>query len=259
MRAIVIVVITFFLCGVQCITNTNVNTLQQMMNRERPSDLIHRVLKQPRTVGTSGVGGVETLQMIMKTEPLSSREIQTFFGESKTLTAASKTEDLKDRIDTPELVIPVDATEDFDINNALEEEEEYPDIIDIDQEYLYEDIDTAGRGRDALSSAFISNKDPFSLTLSPTSSLMTKAGDLHYITFVLQNKAEVTKFLLTAGVGGVVTEEGPAPERQRMVFPGQVSVVQSLTPDQVLLNTNMTAEITIAVREVMEYLDCVSC
>ena len=184
MRAIFLVV-TFFLCGVQCITNTKVNTLQQMMKSERPSDMIHRVLKQPRTVGTSGVGGVETLQMIMKTEPLSSREIQTFFGESKTLTAASKTEDIKDRIDTPELVIPVDATEDFDINNALEEEEEYPDIIDIDQEYLYEDIDTAGRGRDALSSAFISNKDPFSLTLSPTSSLLTnnqgRRPSLHHL------------------------------------------------------------------------------
>ena len=69
--------------------------------------------------------------------------------------------------------------------------------------------------------------------------------------------AERVQFSLTAGVGGVVTEEGPAPERQRMVFPGQVSVVQSLNPEQVLLNTNMTAEITIAVREVMECL--VSC
>ena len=192
--------------------------------------------------------------MIMKTEPLSSREIHTFFGESKTPTAISKTDDLVDRIDTPELVIPVDATEDFDITNALEEEEEYPDIIDIDQEYLYEDIDTASRGRDALSSAFISNKDPFSLTLSPTSSLLTQAGGLHYITFVLQNNAEVSKFQLTAGVGGVVTEEGPAPERQRMVFPGQVSVVQSLTPEQVLLNTNMTAEITVAVRRLVSVL-----
>ena len=192
--------------------------------------------------------------MIMKTEPLSSREIHTFFGESKTPTAVSKTDDLVDRIDTPELVIPVDATEDFDITNALEEEEEYPDIIDIDQEYLYEDIDTASRGRDALSSAFISNKDPFSLTLSPTSSLLTEAGGLHYITFVLQNNAEVSKFQLTAGVGGVVTEEGPAPERQRMVFPGQVSVVQSLTPEQVLLNTNMTAEITVAVRRLVSVL-----
>ena len=185
--------------------------------------------------------------MIMKTEPLSSREIQTFFGESKTL-SASKSNDVLDRVDTPELIIPVDATEDFDINNAPEQEEDYSDIIDIDQEYLYEDIDTDTRGRDSLSSAFISNKDPFSLTLSPTSSLLTKAGGLHYITFVLQNNAEVSKFLLTAGVGGVVREEGPAPERQRMVFPGQVSVVQSLTPDNVLLSTNMTAEITIAVR-----------
>ena len=194
-----------------------------------------------------GAGGVETLQMIMKTEPLSSREIQTFFGESKTL-SASKSNDILDRVDTPELIIPVDATEDFDINNAFEKEEDYSDIIDIDQEYLYEDIDTATKGRDSLSSAFISNKDPFSLTLFPTSSLLTKAGGLHYITFVLQNNAEVSKFLLTAGVGGVVREEGPAPERQRMVFPGQVSVVQSLTPDNVLLSTNMTAEITIAVR-----------
>ena len=183
------------------------------------------------------------MQMIMKTEPLSSRESQTFFGESKTSSAS-----ILERIDTPELIIPVDATEDFDINNALEEEEEYSDIIDMEQEYLYEDIDTASRGRDSLSSAFISNKDPFSLTLSPTSSLLAKAGGLHYITFVLQNNAEVSKFLLTAGVGGVVRGEGPAPERQRMVFPGQVSVVQSLTPDNVLLNTNMTAEITIAVR-----------
>ena len=186
------------------------------------------------------------MQMIMKTEPLSSREIQTFFGESKTR-SASQSNDILERIDTPELIIPVDANEDFDINNALEEEE-YSDIIDIDQEYLYEDIDTASRGRDSLSSAFISNKDPFSLTLSPTSSLLAKAGGLHYITFVLQNNAEVSKFLLTAGVGGLVREEGPAPERQRMVFPGQVSVVQSLTPDNVLLNTNMTAETTISVR-----------
>ena len=52
MRALVLVV-SIFLCGVQCITN-KVNTLQQMMNTERPSDLIHRVLKQPRAVGTSG-------------------------------------------------------------------------------------------------------------------------------------------------------------------------------------------------------------
>ena len=195
-----------------------------------------------------GVGGVETLQMIMKTEPLSSREMQTFFGESKKL-SSSKTNEFVDRIDTPELVIPVDATEDFDINNALEEKEEYSDIIDIDQEYLYEDIDSVSRGRDSLSSAFISNKDPFSLTLSATSSLLAKAGGLHYITFVLQNNAEVSKFLLSAGVGGVIGEEGPAPERQRMVFPGQVSVVQSLSPESALLNTNMTADITIAVKE----------
>ena len=53
MRAHVLMV-PFFLCGVQCITNNKVNTLQQMMNSERPSDLIHRVLKQPRAVGTSG-------------------------------------------------------------------------------------------------------------------------------------------------------------------------------------------------------------
>ena len=83
---------------------------------------------------------------------------------------------------------------------------------------------------------------------------MISASRRHYITFVLQNNAEVSKFQLTAGVGGVVTEEGPAPERQRMVFPGQVSVVQSLTPEQVLLNTNMTAEITVAVRRLVSVL-----
>ena len=51
--SLVFVTLLFF-CGVHSITNTNVNTLQQMMNSEKPSDFIHRVLQQPREVGTSG-------------------------------------------------------------------------------------------------------------------------------------------------------------------------------------------------------------
>ena len=187
------------------------------------------------------------MQMIMKTEPLSSREIETFFGESKTL-AASTNKDFLEKIDAPELIIPVDASKDFDINN-IAHEKEYSDVIDLDEEYLYEDTGSPSRGRDSLSSAFISNKDPFSLSLSPTSSLQTRAGGLHHITFQLQNHAEVSRFQLTAGVGGVMSDK--TAQRQRMGFPGQLSVIQSLAPESVLLTTNQSAEITIGVRIAM--------
>ena len=55
-HSLLLTVAALFLRGVWSITNTNVNTLQQMMNSETPGDLIHRVLKQPRAVGTSGNG-----------------------------------------------------------------------------------------------------------------------------------------------------------------------------------------------------------
>ena len=56
----------------------------------------------------------------------------------------------------------------------------------------------------------------------------------------------MTKFFMDSGVGGVVSEPG-AGVRQRMVFPGEISIIQTLEPKMVLLNTNQSEEIRIGV------------
>ena len=130
------------------------------------------------TAGT----GVETLQMIMKTQPLSNnRELQMVIGDSKT-PADTTEEEIKRRADAPEIHVPADAPADFDINQLLVQSQgEDEDYIELEAEDLYEDLDTGSRGRLALASAFISSKDPATLTLAPQSRLEAAPGDLVYI------------------------------------------------------------------------------
>ena len=228
------------------ITNNKINTLQQILKSESDTDMLHRLLQSPRKVETSGEG-VETLQMMMKSLPLSSREIQLIIGESKESVTITN-QDILERIDAPEIVIPVNAPTNLDVNQLLQEDDKGRDYINVNQEYFYEDIDIPSNEKLPLSSAYISNKDPISLRLSPSSSLLAAPGNLHFVRFELQNNAEVTKFTLTAGVGGVVdTDDDASIQRQRMVFPGQKSFIQTLTPESALLDTNQTAEITIGV------------
>ena len=232
------------------ITNNKINTLQQILKSETDTEILHRLLHSPRKVETSGEG-VETLQMMMKTLPLSSREMQMIIGESKE-SVTTTNQDILERIDAPEIVIPVNAPTNLDVSQLLIEDDKGRDYINVNQEYFYEDIDIPSNEKLPLSSAYISNKDPISLSLTPSSSLLASPGDLHFIRFKLQNNAEVTKFILTAGVGGVVdSDEDASILRQRMVFPGQKSFIQTLTPESVLLNTNQTAEITIGVKSLL--------
>ena len=89
------------------------------------------------TAGT----GVETLQMIMKTQPLSNREVQMVIGDSKT-PAETTQEDIKRRADAPEIHVPADAPADFDINQLLVQSHgEDEDYIELEAEDLYEDMD----------------------------------------------------------------------------------------------------------------------
>ena len=129
------------------------------------------------TAGT----GVETLQMIMKTQPLSNRELQMVIGDAKT-PADTTEEEIKRRADAPEIHVPADAPADFDINQLLVQSHgEDEDYIELEAEDLYEELDTGSRGRLALASAFISSKDPATLTLAPQSRLEAAPGDLVYI------------------------------------------------------------------------------
>ena len=233
-------------CTIMGITNNKINTLQQILKSESDSEMIQRLLQSPRKVETSGEG-VETLQMMMKSLPLSSREMQMIIGESKESVTITN-QDILERIDAPEIVIPVNVPANFDVNQVVIDDDNGRDYINVNQEYFYEDIDVPSNEKLPLSSAYISNKDPIFLSLSPSSSLLASPGDLHFVRFVLQNNEEVTKFTLTAGVGGVIdNDEDATIQRLRMVFPGQKSFIQTLTPESVLLNTNQTAEITIGV------------
>ena len=129
------------------------------------------------TAGT----GVETLQMIMKTQPLSNREVPMVIGDSKT-PAETTQEDIKRREDAPEIHVPADAPADFDINQLLVQSHgEDEDYIELEAEDLYEDMEAGSRGRLSLASAFVSSKDPATLTLAPQSRLEAAPGALVYI------------------------------------------------------------------------------
>ena len=250
---LLLVALTTMFAEVLTITNQKVTTLQQILSSQTDQQTLRRVLQSPlqRSPGEEPTG-IETLQMMMKSLPPTSRELQMILGDNKeNITTVAR--DILDRIDSPKIEVPVDAPLTFDINMLQSEtgDEDYEEIIDLD---LYEDVDLA---RHDLNSAFISAKDPFTLSLAPTSSLLVTAGELVFIKFILTNRAaSVTKFFLESGVGGVVTDSGirgngverEAPVRQRMVFPGEISVVQTLQPEMVLLNTNQSEEIRLGVR-----------
>ena len=228
-------------------------TEQKSLRRDLQSSLDRSPLDQP--------AGIETLQMMMKSLPPSDRELQMIIGDSKeNFTTVPR--DILDRIDSPRIEIPVDAPLTFDVNKFITENkgEDYTDVIDLDEEFLYEEVD---QSRQSLSSAFISSKDPFTVTLSPTSSLLAQAGDLVFLKFILTNRGPVTKFFLSSGVGGVVTHTDSLTEntrkretvpRQRMVFPGEISIIQTLEPEMILLNTNQSEEIKLGVRLTTETL-----
>ena len=249
----VVVTTTLLSPEVLTITNQKVTTLQQILSSQTDHQTLRRVLQSPlQRSPEEEPTGIETLQMMMKSLPPTSRELQMILGDNKeNITTVAR--DILDRIDSPKIEVPVDAPLTFDINMLQSEtgDEDYEEIIDLD---LYEDVDLA---RHDLNSAFISAKDPFTLSLAPTSSLLVTAGELVFIKFILTNRAaSVTKFFLESGVGGVVTDSGirgngverEAPVRQRMVFPGEISVVQTLQPEMVLLNTNQSEEIRLGVR-----------
>ena len=232
----------------ESITNQKVNTLQQILASQTDHQTLRRVLQSPlpRSPGDKPPA-IETLQMMMSNLPPTNRELQMIIGDNKdNLTMVS--DEILDRIDSPRIEIPADAPLTFDVNKFIAETggEDYDDVIDIDEEFLYEDVDNV---RQSLTSAFLSSRDPFSVSLSPMSSLMAKAGDLVFIKFVLTNRGPVTKFFLDSGVGGVVGEDLV---RQRMVFPGEVSIIQTLEPKLVLLATNQSEEIKVGVRNVRE-------
>ena len=87
-------------CTIMGITNNKINTLQQILKSESDSEMIQRLLQSPRKVETSGEG-VETLQMMMKSLPLSSREMQMIIGESKESVTITN-QDILERIDAPD-------------------------------------------------------------------------------------------------------------------------------------------------------------
>ena len=278
----VLIISPFFVSMVLGITTkTQVNTLQQIINNvnsETNQELLERVLQTPLSAGPSGISpitslylikigvgnGVETLQMMMKTPPLqSTRELQSIanvvVGNNRNISIAR--EDKLENIQAPVLLVPVEAPANFDVSQLLLEEESVDDdydVIDLDDESLYQDIDHAdGQGRQSLTSAFISSGDSVSLSLSPSSPLVGSPGDLIYVKFLLRNNGDVTKFRMTAGVGGVMDTMVPDTRRhrsrQRMVFPGQSSFIQTLTPDTVLLASNHTEEIKIGVNNYLYY------
>ena len=192
----------------------------------------------------------------MKTSPLT-RQLQLIVGDSKTSSLLSKADiDILAKVNNaPTLVIPSTAPESTNLDKLITKDpEERVDIISLDEDYLYEDIDQSANGRaDSLRSAFISNHDPFSLTLSPGSSLESSPGKLLFVTFLLRNVGEVTKFFLTSGVGSVASNNETASlSRGRMVFPGQTSFIQTVTPDNILLDRNQSAQIKIGVRLILE-------
>ena len=249
-----LVVSSLVVMEVLSITNQKVTTLQQILNSQTDQQTLRRVLQSPlQRSPEDGQAGIETLQMMMKNLPPTSRELQMILGDEKE-NVTTVTRDILERIDSPMIEVPVEAPLTFDINQLPSETvgEDYEEIIDVD---LYEDLDQVARLD--LNSAFISGQDPFSLSLAPTSSLLVTAGELVFVKFILTNRAaSVTKFFLDSGVGGVVRDTGirvngverDAGPRQRMVFPGEISVVQTLQPEMILLNTNQSEEIRVGVR-----------
>ena len=249
-----LVVTSLVVMEVLSITNQKVTTLQQILNSQTDQQTLRRVLQSPlQRSPEDGQAGIETLQMMMKNLPPTSRELQMILGDEKE-NVTTVTRDILERIDSPMIEVPVEAPLTFDINQLPSEtvDEDYEEIIDVD---LYEDLDQVARLD--LNSAFISGQDPFSLSLAPTSSLRVTAGELVFVKFILTNRAaSVTKFFLDSGVGGVVRDTGirgngverEAGPRQRMVFPGEISVVQTLQPEMILLNTNQSEEIRVGVR-----------
>ena len=227
---------------------TDVNTLQQIMNMETQSEMMHRVLSQPRVIGDAEQG-VETLQQIMRVAPLSP-EIQMIIGDKRTpvLTNIAADDEVLKKAST--IMIPSDAAGDADVDKFIvNADDRSDDVINLDEEYLYEDIDKVDDGRHSLSSAFISNQDPFTLTLSPQSTLKSSPGKLIFVNFILKNRGDVTKFFFKAGVGNPddTDDDNNNQRRQRMIFPGQTSFLQTLNPDNVLLDRNQSQEIKMGV------------
>ena len=196
------------------------------------------------------VDGVETLQMMIRNKPIESRNIQMVIGPNKDRVKAESEKDILNHVDAPEVSIPVDAPSNFDVNKLILENNDSP----FDDDYYYTDIDTiVGQERlTLLPSAFISNKDPISVTMLPSSNLEAAPGDLIFVKFLLRNNQDVKKFYLTAGVGGysMLDKTEERLERQRMVFPGQTSFIQTVSPESVLLAQNQTSEIQIGVSKI---------
>lgn len=246
---LLLVALTTMFAEVLTITNQKVTTLQQILSSQTDQQTLRRVLQSPlQRSPEEEQTGIETLQMMMRNLPPTSRELQMILGDNKE-NITTVTRDILDRIDSPKIEVPVEAPLSFDINMLPSETagDDYEEILDVD---LYEDVDLA---RTALNSAFISSHDPFSLTLAPPSSLLVEPGELVFLKFLLTNRAAtLTKFFLESGVGGLVADnvgvEREAAGRQRMVFPGEISVVQTLQPEMILLNTNQSEEVRLGVR-----------
>ena len=161
----------------------------------------------------------------------------------------------EDRLDAPEISISASAPVSFDPltdSEPLELSDVTENIIDlgdfIDDESLYEDLDRPVQARQSfspLNSIFLTSFSLFSLKLSPNSKLQAAPGDLIYIDFLLENRGGATKFLISAGAGGEVTQTQAV--RERMVFPGEVSFIQTISPEMILLNTNDSSTISMGV------------
>ena len=135
---------------------SSVTTLHQILASQTDPGTLRRVLQSPIRSAKEEPTGVETLQMMMKSLPPSSRELQMIIGDSKT-NFTTVTDDILNRIDSPKIEIPVDAPLTFDVNKFITSDvgSDDEDVINLDQDYLYEDVD---RGRQSTNSAFISKE-----------------------------------------------------------------------------------------------------
>ena len=81
---LLVVAVTTMITEVVSITNQKVTTLQQILSSETDHQTLRRVLQSPlQRSSEESQTGIETLQMMMKNLPPTSRELQMILGDKK--------------------------------------------------------------------------------------------------------------------------------------------------------------------------------